>query len=189
MASSDGSGTVPLDQGMFSDMESMQWALGGFAVDIGGSLAKVVYYAASRRRSLDAETAQHVRPGSDAQDDSATSVDDAHEQGRLHLAVFETKHISAFMDFILETVRPNFLERPMAATGGGAHRFAQLFESKLGCRWGNQRGKESKESISEQTTRKNKHQTNKRTGEPMYTRRTPNYNNNSNTTATSTQGS
>ena len=57
------------------------------------------------------------------------------EVGRLHLAVFETKYISTCLDFIQRQVRAldsEGIQYHVNATGGGAHKYAQLFQEKLG---------------------------------------------------------
>ncbi|KAI8591674.1 fumble-domain-containing protein [Geranomyces variabilis] len=80
------------------------------AVDIGGSLAKVVYFS----RTPDA-------PG-----------------GRMNFVKFETQHIDQCVDFIYNVLYDAYhgqipLEkRVIKATGGGAHKYYDLFREKLG---------------------------------------------------------
>ncbi|KAI9099415.1 fumble-domain-containing protein [Phlyctochytrium arcticum] len=80
------------------------------AVDIGGSLAKVVYFS----RSPDA-------PG-----------------GRMNFVKFETQHIDQCVDFIRKVLYSGYhgqipLEkRVIQATGGGAHKYHEMFKEKLG---------------------------------------------------------
>ncbi|CAO3595794.1 pantothenate kinase [Absidia repens] len=77
------------------------------AVDIGGSLAKVVYYTPSEAKG-----------------------------GRLHFKIFETEHIDACIDFIAELMNSARALAPqvkqvLQATGGGAYLFYDLLEQRL----------------------------------------------------------
>ncbi|KAI8822569.1 fumble-domain-containing protein [Fimicolochytrium jonesii] len=80
------------------------------AVDIGGSLAKVVYFSRTPGK-----------PG-----------------GRMNFVKFETQHIDQCVDFIYNVLYDAYhgqipLEkRVIKATGGGAHKFYDLFREKLG---------------------------------------------------------
>ncbi|TPX61188.1 pantothenate kinase [Powellomyces hirtus] len=80
------------------------------AVDIGGSLAKVVYFS----RTPDA-------PG-----------------GRMNFVKFETQHIDQCVDFIYNVLYDAYHgqipveKRVIKATGGGAHKYYDLFREKLG---------------------------------------------------------
>ncbi|KAJ3022346.1 hypothetical protein HKX48_006380 [Thoreauomyces humboldtii] len=84
------------------------------AVDIGGSLAKVVYFS----RTPDA-------PG-----------------GRMNFVKFETQHIDQCVDFIHKVlydayhgqipVEKRVIKGKALATGGGAHKYFDLFREKLG---------------------------------------------------------
>ena len=89
-----------------------------FAIDIGGSMVKLVYFSK----------------------DASSCADEATLGGRLHFQVFETSRIHECIEFI----RTNGLHkgsvdpmggqtpRKVKATGGGAFKFAQLFEEQLG---------------------------------------------------------
>ncbi|KND02525.1 pantothenate kinase [Spizellomyces punctatus DAOM BR117] len=80
------------------------------AVDIGGSLAKVVYFS----RTPDS-------PG-----------------GRMNFVKFETQHINDCVDFIHKVLYTGYHgqipveKRVIKATGGGAHKYYELFKEKLG---------------------------------------------------------
>ncbi|KAJ2156883.1 hypothetical protein GGF46_004887 [Coemansia sp. RSA 552] len=75
------------------------------AVDIGGSLAKVVYLTSGARQSQGG--------------------------GRLHFAAFETDNVEQCVGFI-RTLVAGAAEPVIMATGGGAHRFRALLHSELG---------------------------------------------------------
>ncbi|KAJ2493698.1 hypothetical protein IWW37_000329 [Coemansia sp. RSA 2050] len=82
------------------------------AVDIGGSLAKVVYYT--------------------------TATTGRHSGGRLHFKAFETDHLDQCIEFMSRLVdrsgEPSAPGREpvIMATGGGAHRFGADLRSQLG---------------------------------------------------------
>lgn len=104
------------------------------AIDIGGSLIKLVHF----RRSADSTV--------DSPNDSLATLDvidnDSAIKGRLHFAMFETSKINDFLEFInsnklhLNGGRANDVlpeEKVFVkATGGGAYKFANLFKEKLG---------------------------------------------------------
>lgn len=82
----------------------------GVAVDIGGSLSKVVYF--SRRM-----------------DDTTMNG------GRMHFERFHTHSIEDLIEFLRPLIADNIKRgmRPrIKATGGGAHKFAELFRERLG---------------------------------------------------------
>ncbi|KAG0169422.1 hypothetical protein DFQ28_003680 [Apophysomyces sp. BC1034] len=79
------------------------------AVDIGGSLAKIVYFTSAADR----------------------------KGGRLHFKKFETEYIDECIDFIAElvadarTLTPPGVEQVLKATGGGAHLYYEKFSKRL----------------------------------------------------------
>lgn len=91
--------------------------MGHFALDIGGSLIKIVYFT----------------PGSNAGSTSG---------GRLHFVKFETSKVDLALDFIEQKQlhlhsqggghKAGTLMR-IKATGGGAYKFADAFKRRLGC--------------------------------------------------------
>ncbi|GAB2280468.1 Pantothenate kinase 2, mitochondrial [Dionaea muscipula] len=109
------------------------------ALDIGGSLIKLVYFAK-----------QHDCSGTDTNNGSAEKKDGVQNgrnsyrdlSGRLHFEKFETSKINECLDFILSKqlcrrscAQPGLLVNNntiMKATGGGAFKFADLFKEKLG---------------------------------------------------------
>ena len=120
---------ISIFQGQMKDLDGVT----AFAVDIGGSLAKLAYYAVHSQR----HTA--LRPQN--QDELYSGEAEEQEMGRLHFAVFETKYIGTCLDFIQRSLRANTLnenlmpqQQHVHATGGGAHKFSQLFQEKLGLR-------------------------------------------------------
>ncbi|KAK4312227.1 hypothetical protein Pmani_016307 [Petrolisthes manimaculis] len=102
-----------------------------FAIDIGGSLTKIAYYS----------TVSHRKVLYNADKDSTTSVDgdeyhyESSETERLHFVKFETKYIEHWLDFIrnhLIQSRESMVGKSIKATGGGAYKYAELIQQKLG---------------------------------------------------------
>ena len=152
----DAAAFISIFQGQMKDLDGVT----AFAVDIGGSLAKLAYYAMhSHRHTALRPRAQHAL---------YSGVAEEQETGRLHFAVFETRYIGACLDFIQKKLRgvgagmsgdvgsdkeSGRAEAIFAshsqhvhATGGGAHKYSQLFQDKLGLRYGvEERGEKSEE--------------------------------------------
>ena len=83
-----------------------------FAVDIGGSLAKVVYFTTRRKSG----SGDEFLPG-----------------GHLRFAKFETQNIQECVAFIKDKLDfASNRKRVIKATGGGAYKFYDLFERELG---------------------------------------------------------
>lgn len=111
-----------------------------FAVDIGGSLAKVAYMSEVR----------NIRKRHYSFSSSSKSDDEDHEKGtghiyeikedqepsiRLHFIKFETKYIEMCVNFIQENIlSATYKDRALKATGGGAYKYMDLLTSKLGVR-------------------------------------------------------
>ncbi|KAL0421375.1 UNVERIFIED_CONTAM: Pantothenate kinase [Sesamum latifolium] len=109
------------------------------ALDIGGSLIKVVYFSSSSRCSSDDQENGFIRDGTNT---SSGNLEYRVLSGRLHFLKFETSKISECIEFISskrlqhygmcfchdELIKTIFLK----ATGGGAFKFADLFKEKLG---------------------------------------------------------
>ncbi|EEF37004.1 pantothenate kinase 1 [Ricinus communis] len=111
------------------------------ALDIGGSLIKVVYLSRYSNNSADIEG-----ESSSSDDDTLvlSNVNGEHHilEGRLHFAKFETSKINDCLEFISSkklhlggfqrhenpTKDRNFIK----ATGGGAYKFTDFFKEKLG---------------------------------------------------------
>ena len=55
--------------------------------------------------------------------------------GRLHFVKFETKYIEACLDFLQKNLVASadiMKEKKIKVTGGGAYKYAELIQSKLG---------------------------------------------------------
>ncbi|KAF2286672.1 hypothetical protein GH714_023449 [Hevea brasiliensis] len=107
------------------------------ALDIGGTLIKVVYFSTSRDDCIDHEG------DSSANNTLGVSKSGKHIlEGRLHFAKFETRNINDCLEFIsskklhlggFQRCRNLAKDKNLIkATGGGAHKFAELFREKLG---------------------------------------------------------
>ncbi|MCL7030631.1 hypothetical protein MKW94_014267 [Papaver nudicaule] len=98
------------------------------ALDIGGSLIKLVYFS------------RHEQPPAEEEEDNANMMkalyDPSHpvRGGWLHFVKFETREIDKCLDFIKS--KQLHYQRGIAAkvkvTGSGAHKFADLFREKIG---------------------------------------------------------
>ncbi|XP_065876315.1 pantothenate kinase 1 [Euphorbia lathyris] len=111
------------------------------ALDIGGSLIKVVYLSRSSGNSADHE---EETPDSSNGTLGVPNCDGKHPifEGKIHFAKFETSNINDCLDFINSKKlhlggfqhhddlikEKNFIK----ATGGGAYKFTDLFKEKLG---------------------------------------------------------
>ncbi|GKV22897.1 hypothetical protein SLEP1_g32711 [Rubroshorea leprosula] len=107
------------------------------ALDIGGSLIKLVYFSRNNNRLTDKEhKTLGEGPGVSSGDGSYTVL-----KGKLHFAKFETSKINDCLEFIRcnrlhlggfcehEVPRDKIFVK---ATGGGAYKFADLFNEELG---------------------------------------------------------
>ncbi|KAJ3130375.1 hypothetical protein HK098_002604 [Nowakowskiella sp. JEL0407] len=91
------------------------------AVDIGGSLAKVVWFS--------------QKPNSHANSPRSTASQTRYSGGRLNFVKFETAHIEECIEFVKKVVDREEVpveKRVIRATGGGAHKFYDLFKERLG---------------------------------------------------------
>lgn len=104
-----------------------------FAIDIGGSLIKLIYFT-----SADAND-YHSRRGQQSGD--PTSGYDRNMGGRLHFVKFETSRLDQAIDFIRSkglhqcadgNGQPVGRITRVKATGGGAFKFYDRFRSELG---------------------------------------------------------
>ncbi|EGC35817.1 hypothetical protein DICPUDRAFT_54979 [Dictyostelium purpureum] len=84
-----------------------------FALDIGGTLAKLVYFVQNKDKSNVNEIG-----------------------GKLHFIKFRTKDIDLCLDFIIENNLHIEDGKPkdVRVTGGGAFKYSELFENRLGCK-------------------------------------------------------
>ncbi|KAI3696499.1 hypothetical protein L1987_79517 [Smallanthus sonchifolius] len=98
------------------------------ALDIGGSLIKMVYFSTNREKPID-------KTQNNSSKDNLLS-------GRLYFLKFETSKINECLDFISSKLLhyrgvqqygfPASDQNTIKATGGGAFKFADLFKEKLG---------------------------------------------------------
>lgn len=61
---------------------------------------------------------------------------------RLHFVKFETKYIEACLDFLQQNLVASadvMKEKKIKVTGGGAYKYADLLQEKLGLTWGSLR--------------------------------------------------
>ncbi|KAL4220369.1 Pantothenate kinase 4 [Mactra antiquata] len=100
-----------------------------FAIDVGGSLAKLAYTATVHRKtSLVSEESDD--------DGSLYQVSDTDETiVRLHFVKFETKFIESCLDFIQQqsdATKSPLREKCIKVTGGGGYKYTDLIQEKLG---------------------------------------------------------
>ena len=96
-------------------------------MDIGGSLTKIAYYSVLPLKKI-AYASSNQDPPNDA-------VYEMTEGARLHFIKFETKHIETTLDYIQQSLLSANLDvKEVKVTGGGAYKFADLIENKLGLR-------------------------------------------------------
>ena len=115
------------------------------AIDIGGSLAKLAFSNVhSRRRTLSQDGL--VTDGMIVLDDEQThepnvhtcepnTRDEEYKTRRLHFVKFETKHITNLTHYIKDCLGDDaalIRGRTIRVTGGGAHKYRDLFEKTLG---------------------------------------------------------
>ncbi|KAL6969448.1 Pantothenate kinase 2, mitochondrial [Sarracenia purpurea var. burkii] len=109
------------------------------AVDIGGSLIKLVYSSSSNNSGVDDKDKMSLKESLGVTDGSSNYPVLC---GRLHFAKFETSKINDCLEFISSKQlhhcgswhheAPNHDNIIIKATGGGAYKFADLFKEKLG---------------------------------------------------------
>ncbi|XP_065840838.1 4'-phosphopantetheine phosphatase-like [Oscarella lobularis] len=109
-----------------------------FAIDIGGSLAKLAYYSEVRRKRT------RTFPGS-GEPREVYEVEEVDSPiAKLDFIKFETKYIETCLDFIQSRLLPTnnsptknqskISTSVLKATGGGAHKYTKLLAEKLGLR-------------------------------------------------------
>uniref|UniRef100_A0A4W6EKR2 Pantothenate kinase 4 (inactive) n=1 Tax=Lates calcarifer TaxID=8187 RepID=A0A4W6EKR2_LATCA len=125
----DKSITLPPDE-IFRNLENAK----RFAIDIGGSLTKLAYYSTvqhkvAKVRSFDV---LFVSVSQEAASDKLYEISVQEEvTARLHFIKFENAYIETCLDFIKDHL-VNTETKVIKATGGGAHKFKELIERKLG---------------------------------------------------------
>lgn len=114
-----------------------------FAVDIGGSLAKVAYMSevrTIRKRHFSFTSLSEDEKQEKVCERAATGhiyeiKEDQESSLRLHFIKFETKYIEMCVNFLQENILSEaYKDRALKATGGGAYKYIDLLTSKLGCR-------------------------------------------------------
>uniref|UniRef100_A0AAQ5Z102 4'-phosphopantetheine phosphatase n=1 Tax=Amphiprion ocellaris TaxID=80972 RepID=A0AAQ5Z102_AMPOC len=120
----DKSITLPPDE-IFRNLENAK----RFAIDIGGSLTKLAYYSTVQHKVAKVRSFDHTAK---AASDKLYEISVQEEvTARLHFIKFENAYIETCLDFIKDHL-VNTETKVIKATGGGAHKFKELIERKLG---------------------------------------------------------
>uniref|UniRef100_A0A4W6EFL9 4'-phosphopantetheine phosphatase n=1 Tax=Lates calcarifer TaxID=8187 RepID=A0A4W6EFL9_LATCA len=120
----DKSITLPPDE-IFRNLENAK----RFAIDIGGSLTKLAYYSTVQHKVAKVRSFEH---NTKAASDKLYEISVQEEvTARLHFIKFENAYIETCLDFIKDHL-VNTETKVIKATGGGAHKFKELIERKLG---------------------------------------------------------
>ncbi|MEE6483814.1 hypothetical protein FKM82_013663 [Ascaphus truei] len=123
--SMDKSITLPPDE-IFRNLENAKH----FAIDIGGSLTKLAYYSTVQHKVAKVKSFDHT--GKDADHELLYEISEQEEiTARLHFIKFENTYIETCLDFIKDHL-VNTETKVIKATGGGAYKFKDLIEKKLG---------------------------------------------------------
>uniref|UniRef100_A0A672J6Y2 Pantothenate kinase 4 (inactive) n=1 Tax=Salarias fasciatus TaxID=181472 RepID=A0A672J6Y2_SALFA len=123
----DKSITLPPDE-IFRNLENAK----RFAIDIGGSLTKLAYYSTVQHKVAKYDLFDHTAKVREATSDKLYEISVQEEvTARLHFIKFENAYIETCLDFIKDHL-VNTETKVIKATGGGAHKFKELIERKLG---------------------------------------------------------
>uniref|UniRef100_A0A8C3PYJ7 4'-phosphopantetheine phosphatase n=1 Tax=Chrysolophus pictus TaxID=9089 RepID=A0A8C3PYJ7_CHRPC len=121
----DKSITLPPDE-IFRNLENAK----RFAIDIGGSLTKLAYYSTVQHKVARVRSFDHS--GKDIENEPLYEISVQEEiTARLHFIKFENNYIETCLDFIKDHL-VNTETQVIKATGGGAYKFKDLIEKKLG---------------------------------------------------------
>ena len=106
------------------------------AIDIGGSLAKLAYLSNvhSRRRTMSQDGLQDLQHGV-LSEHSVPTQSEEFKRRRLHFVKFETKHITGITHYLKDCMGESadmVQGRTIRVTGGGAHKYTDLFEKTMG---------------------------------------------------------
>uniref|UniRef100_A0A8C8RMA5 4'-phosphopantetheine phosphatase n=1 Tax=Pelusios castaneus TaxID=367368 RepID=A0A8C8RMA5_9SAUR len=124
-SSLDKSITLPPDE-IFRNLENAK----SFAIDIGGSLTKLAYYSTVQHKVARVRSFDYS--GKDIEHESPYEITVQEEiTARLHFIKFENTYIETCLDFIKDHL-VNTETKVIKATGGGAYKFKDLIEKKLG---------------------------------------------------------
>uniref|UniRef100_A0A7N8Y0B0 4'-phosphopantetheine phosphatase n=1 Tax=Mastacembelus armatus TaxID=205130 RepID=A0A7N8Y0B0_9TELE len=121
----DKSITLPPDE-IFRNLENAK----RFAIDIGGSLTKLAYYSTVQHKVAKVRSFDHTTKVINHDKLYEISVQEE-VTARLHFIKFENAYIETCLDFIKDHL-VNTETKVIKATGGGAHKFKELIERKLG---------------------------------------------------------
>jgi len=116
---------LPTDQ-IFKNLKNAK----RFAIDIGGSLAKLAYYSTVTRKKSTV-----VEPGKNNGQDNIYKVAEEDEiQDQLHFIKFETRYIETCLTFIQSYLKETEYVKGQVikVTGGGAYKYKDLLKEKLG---------------------------------------------------------
>lgn len=107
-----------------------------FAIDIGGSLAKIAYLSeVEYKRPRHYSTTSDIPSDSESEQNSNQPLYSVEEQierrEALHFIKFETKYIEDCLNFIQQNLLSS---KCIKATGGGAYKYKELLTSKLDVR-------------------------------------------------------
>ncbi|KAK7864512.1 hypothetical protein R5R35_003123 [Gryllus longicercus] len=103
-----------------------------FAIDIGGSLTKIAYYSTVPYRRALYDVDKEYGP---SQSEDSHQHYEVSQGARLHFIKFETKYIENCLDFVhanLMNTHENMTGKVIKATGGGAYKYTELLNEKLG---------------------------------------------------------
>ncbi|TNN35846.1 Pantothenate kinase 4 [Liparis tanakae] len=123
----DKSITLPPDE-IFRNLENAK----RFAIDIGGSLTKLAYYSTVQHKVAKVRSFDHATKETTSDELYEISVQEE-VTARLHFIKFENAYIETCLDFVRDHLVNNDT-KVIKATGGGAHKFKELIERKLGLR-------------------------------------------------------
>jgi type II pantothenate kinase len=101
------------------------------ALDIGGSLAKILYFQPNTRGTAERQLCIDFLEPVAAAHRSALSVAVQELGGTFHFFAFETRNIEECVQFIKEHWMPTNTEKPyvIRSTGGGAYKYRELFRA------------------------------------------------------------
>ncbi|KAI3875789.1 hypothetical protein MKX03_023712 [Papaver bracteatum] len=120
------------DYNTTSERRRIQEDVPYLALDIGGSLIKLVYFSRREQSPAEEDNANLIK--------TLESTSQPVHGGWLHFVKFETREINQCLDFIkfnqLHSSQVGQQQKGIAAkvkvTGSGAHKFADLFMEKIG---------------------------------------------------------
>ncbi|XP_014399276.1 PREDICTED: pantothenate kinase 4 isoform X2 [Myotis brandtii] len=121
-------------RGGLSSGPSVRFQTPVFVSPAGGSLTKLAYYSTVQHKVARVRSFDHA--GQDAEQDCESPYEISVQEevtARLHFVKFENSYIEACLDFVRDHL-VNTETKVIHATGGGAYKFKDLIEQKLGLR-------------------------------------------------------